>query len=159
MTVLFLSVCSFERNGQALLVLLPSEEEHMVQELRDKKIPIQKIRCILIAFLCPLPTPPLQLFPPMSPVLHCSIHFSPLPAFLCFSEPLCVFLYLWGHLHYSLGQARARLDSTRLGSGWAQAGTVNSSVWNRIESKVFTLSSFQTWHLSAIWPEHNSLFC
>ncbi|KAK7108903.1 probable ATP-dependent RNA helicase DDX10 [Littorina saxatilis] len=34
----------FERNGQALLVLLPSEEENMVQELRARKIPIENIR-------------------------------------------------------------------------------------------------------------------
>ena len=47
--LVFLSVSRFERNGQALLVLLPSEEEHMVQQLQEKKIPIKKIRCVLTA--------------------------------------------------------------------------------------------------------------
>ncbi|XP_052241944.1 probable ATP-dependent RNA helicase DDX10 isoform X2 [Dreissena polymorpha] len=34
----------YERDGQSLLVLLPSEEEGMVKQLADKKIPIEKIR-------------------------------------------------------------------------------------------------------------------
>ncbi|WAR08060.1 DDX10-like protein [Mya arenaria] len=34
----------YEKDGQALLVLLPSEEEAMVKQLNDKKIPIEKIR-------------------------------------------------------------------------------------------------------------------
>ncbi|XP_076445780.1 putative ATP-dependent RNA helicase DDX10 [Babylonia areolata] len=33
----------FERNGQALLVLMPSEEEHMVEALQRRKIPVKKI--------------------------------------------------------------------------------------------------------------------
>ncbi|XP_046565409.1 probable ATP-dependent RNA helicase DDX10 isoform X2 [Haliotis rubra] len=34
----------YERDGEALLVLLPSEEDAMVQQLQDKKIPINKIK-------------------------------------------------------------------------------------------------------------------
>ena len=34
----------YQRNGQALLFLLPSEEEGMVEELKARRIPIEKIR-------------------------------------------------------------------------------------------------------------------
>jgi len=34
----------FERDGQALLVLLPSEEEEMVKQLEARKVPIQQIQ-------------------------------------------------------------------------------------------------------------------
>ncbi|XP_067674680.1 probable ATP-dependent RNA helicase DDX10 isoform X2 [Haliotis asinina] len=34
----------YEKDGEALLVLLPSEEDAMVQQLQDKKIPINKIK-------------------------------------------------------------------------------------------------------------------
>ncbi len=36
----------YEKEGEALLVLLASEEEAMVEQLEGKKIPIQKIRCV-----------------------------------------------------------------------------------------------------------------
>ena len=34
----------YEKGGESLLVLLPSEEEEMVRLLEEKKIPIQQIR-------------------------------------------------------------------------------------------------------------------
>ncbi|ESO84953.1 hypothetical protein LOTGIDRAFT_81796, partial [Lottia gigantea] len=34
----------FEKNGEALLILLPSEEESMIKQLTDRKIPINQIR-------------------------------------------------------------------------------------------------------------------
>ncbi|KAL4232674.1 ATP-dependent RNA helicase [Mactra antiquata] len=34
----------YEKDGESLLVLMPSEEEAMVKQLKDKKIPIEKIR-------------------------------------------------------------------------------------------------------------------
>lgn len=34
----------FHKDGEALLVLVPSEEEGMVGQLEEKKIPINKIR-------------------------------------------------------------------------------------------------------------------
>jgi len=38
----------FERDGQALLVLLPSEEEEMVKQLEARKVPIQQIQITLL---------------------------------------------------------------------------------------------------------------
>jgi ATP-dependent RNA helicase DDX10/DBP4 len=34
----------FHKDGEALLVLVPSEEEGMIGQLEEKKIPINKIR-------------------------------------------------------------------------------------------------------------------
>lgn len=34
----------YEKDGESLLVLLPSEEENMVKQLKEKKIPVEKIR-------------------------------------------------------------------------------------------------------------------
>ena len=34
----------YQKGGESLLVLLPSEEEGMIQQLEEKKIPINKIR-------------------------------------------------------------------------------------------------------------------
>jgi len=34
----------FNKNGESLLVLLPSEEEYMLKEMGTKKIPIEKIQ-------------------------------------------------------------------------------------------------------------------
>lgn len=34
----------YEKDGQSLLVLMPSEENGMVKQLVDKKIPVEKIR-------------------------------------------------------------------------------------------------------------------
>ncbi len=36
--------CRYEKDGEALLVLLPSEEGAMVQRLKDKKIPVESIK-------------------------------------------------------------------------------------------------------------------
>ena len=38
----------YETDGEALLVLTPSEEEHMVSQLKDKKIPIEKIKYVIL---------------------------------------------------------------------------------------------------------------
>ena len=35
--------CRFEKDGETLLVLTPREEEAMVSQLQQRKIPIQKI--------------------------------------------------------------------------------------------------------------------
>ena len=34
----------YEKDGESLLVLLPSEEEHMVRQLKERKIPVEKIQ-------------------------------------------------------------------------------------------------------------------
>ena len=34
----------YEKDGESLLVLLPSEEEFMIKQLTDKKIPVEKIK-------------------------------------------------------------------------------------------------------------------
>ena len=36
----------YEKDGEALLVLNPSEEEGMLEQLKAKKIPISKIRYV-----------------------------------------------------------------------------------------------------------------
>ena len=41
---MFQCIIRYEKGGEALLLLLPSEEEAMIQHLGDKKIPIENIR-------------------------------------------------------------------------------------------------------------------
>ena len=36
----------YEKDGEALLVLIPSEEEGMVEQLKTKKIPVSKIKYV-----------------------------------------------------------------------------------------------------------------
>lgn len=41
---LSLSLCRYKEGGEALLVLLPSEENGMIAQLQEKKVPINKIQ-------------------------------------------------------------------------------------------------------------------
>ena len=49
----------YEKGGESLLVLLPSEEEEMVRLLEEKKIPIQQIRYVISVSLSKIITPKL----------------------------------------------------------------------------------------------------
>lgn len=42
MSWFYLFSCRYEKNGQALIVLLPSEKESMVEQLKRRKIPIEE---------------------------------------------------------------------------------------------------------------------
>lgn len=57
LTSFFLSLCRYKEGGEALLVLLSSEEKGMIAQLQEKKVPINKIQwvnvsCVTIRLWC-----------------------------------------------------------------------------------------------------------
>lgn len=45
-----LFLCRYKEGGEALLVLLPSEEKGMIEQLQEKKVPINKIQWVQLIF-------------------------------------------------------------------------------------------------------------
>lgn len=45
------SFCRYKEGGEALLVLLPSEEKGMIAQLQEKKVPINKIQWVNVSYV------------------------------------------------------------------------------------------------------------